>query len=126
VTSWVFFRSYLRAVHTTLSLLLIPIVDRIVQWRGGYAFEEMAPGRFAQGIEIPTFYIQAKEDPWTELSDIQGFYEGTPEAEELWIIEAKRGRFEAYNYVDEHAERILACVEKHFSHQTTQVQEARR
>jgi len=114
VTSGVFFRCYLKAVYTPLSLFLIPIVDRIVQWRGGYSFEEMAPGRFAQDIEIPTMYVQAKEDRWTELSDIQSFYDATPGAEELWLIEGKMRRFEAYNYVGEHPERILAFVEKHF------------
>jgi alpha/beta superfamily hydrolase len=46
VTSSVFFRSYMKAVYTPLSLLLVPIVDKIVQLRGGYAFNEMAPGRF--------------------------------------------------------------------------------
>lgn len=115
VTSSVFFRCYLKAVYTPLSLFLIPIVERIVQWRGGYAFEEMAPGRFAKDIEIPTMYVQAQEDPWTELSDIRGFYQATPGAEALWLIQGKMRRFEAYNYVGEHPERILAFVEKHFS-----------
>lgn len=115
VTSGVFFRCYLRAVYTPLSLFLIPIVDRIVQWRGGYAFKEMAPGRFAKDIEIPTMYVQAQEDPWTELSDIRGFYEATPGAEELWLIQGKMRRFEAYNHVGAHPERVLAFVERHFS-----------
>ena len=115
VTSSVFFRCYLKAVYTPLSLFLIPIVDRMVQWQGGYAFKDMAPGRFAKDIEVPTMYVQAKEDPWTELSDIQSFYDATPGAQELWFIEDKMRRFEAYNYVGEHPERILAFVEKHFS-----------
>jgi pimeloyl-ACP methyl ester carboxylesterase len=115
VTSSVFFRSYMKAVYTPLSLLLVPIVDKIVQWRGGYAFEEMAPGRFTRDIELPTMYIQAKEDPWTDLNDIHSFYETTPGAEELWLIEGEMGRFDAYNYVGEHPERILAFVEENFS-----------
>jgi len=81
ITSSVFFRCYLRDVYTPLSLFLIPIVDRIVRWRGGYAFEDMLPGKFAKDIEVPTMYVQAREDPWTELEDIQGFYELTPGAE---------------------------------------------
>jgi pimeloyl-ACP methyl ester carboxylesterase len=114
VTSDVFFRCYLRNVYTPLSLFLIPIVAKIVEWRGGYALQDMAPGRFAPDIEVPTMYIQAKEDPWTELSDIQGFYEATPGAEELWLIEGKMRRFEAYNYIGEHPEKVLAFVQKHF------------
>jgi pimeloyl-ACP methyl ester carboxylesterase len=114
VTSSVFFRSYMKAVYTPLSLLLIPIVDKIVQLRGGYAFEEMAPGRFCKDIDIPTMYIQAKEDPWTDLDDIRSFYESTPGAEELWLIEGEMGRFDAYNYVGEHPDRVLDFVVRHF------------
>jgi hypothetical protein len=114
VTSSVFFRCYLGDVYTPLSLFLIPIVDRIVRWRGGYAFAEMAPGRFAPDIEIPTMYVQAREDRWTELSDIQGFYEATPGARELWLIEGQMRRFEAYNYVGQNPGRVLAFVEEHF------------
>jgi pimeloyl-ACP methyl ester carboxylesterase len=115
VTSSVFFRCYLKDVYTPLSLFLIPTVGKLVRWRGGFALEDMAPGRFAKDIEIPTMYVQAREDRWTELSDIQGFYDATPGAEELWFIEGKMRRFEAYNYVGEHPERILAFVGRHFS-----------
>jgi len=114
VTSSVFFRSYMKAVYTPLSLLLVPIVDKIVQLRGGYAFEEMAPGRFCKDIDIPTMYIQAKEDPWTDLDDIRSFYETTPGAEELWLIEGEMGRFDAYNFIGEHPERVLDFVDRHF------------
>ena len=43
----VFFRRYMRDVYTPLSLYLIPIVDRFVRWRGGFAFEEMTPLAYA-------------------------------------------------------------------------------
>ena len=114
VTAEVFFRRYLAAVYTPLSLFLIPIVNRIVQWRGGYPLREMTPGPFAADIEIPTLYVQAEQDPWTELSDIRGFYETTPAEKELWLIPGKMKRFEAYNYVGEHPERILAFIRAHF------------
>ncbi|MBN1304125.1 MAG: alpha/beta fold hydrolase [Anaerolineales bacterium] len=115
VTSIVFFKRYMASVYTPLSLFLIPIVNQILKWRGGYSLEEMAPGRFAKDIEIPTMYVQAREDPWTELSDIQGFYESTPGAEELWFIEGKMGRFDAYNFIGEQPEKVLAFVNRHFS-----------
>jgi pimeloyl-ACP methyl ester carboxylesterase len=114
ITASVFFRSYLKDVYTPLSLFLIPIVDRIVRWRGGYAFEDMLPGKFAKDIEMPTMYIQAKQDPWTELSDIQNFYDRTPGSQELWLIEGEMRRFEAYNYIGENPERVLAFIKKHF------------
>ena len=114
VTAAVFFKCYLKDVYTSLSLFLLPIVDRIVRWRGGYAMHDMTPGPFVQDIEIPTMYVQAQADPWTELSDIQSFYDATPGARELWFIPGKMGRFEAYNYVGKHPERLLTFVKKHF------------
>jgi hypothetical protein len=89
-------------------------VERIVRRRGGYSFTERAPGRFAKDIGIPTLYIQAKEDRWTELRDIQAFYDATPGVKELWLIEGKMKRFDAYNYFREHPERVLAFAERHF------------
>lgn len=115
VTSNVFFRAYMKNIYTPLSTFLIPIVRKIVQWRGGYSLEDMSPGQFTKDIDIPTMYIQAKEDPWTELSDIQGFFDSTPGAEELWFIDGKMKRFDAYNYVGKHPKKLLSFVEKHFS-----------
>jgi alpha-beta hydrolase superfamily lysophospholipase len=114
ISADIFFRCYMRAVYTPLSLYLIPIVDRLVQWRGGFAFEEMSPLPFARDIEIPTLYIQAKDDPWTELRDIESFYEATAGPKELWLIEGITRRFEAYNYVGQHPDRILEFVGQHF------------
>lgn len=113
----VFFRCYMRNVYTPLSLYLIPIVDRFVQWRGGFAFKEMTPLRFASDVQIPTLYIQAREDPWTELSDIEGFYDATAGPKDLWWIEGKMGRFDAYNHVCKHPERIIEFARKCFSDQ---------
>jgi hypothetical protein len=104
----------MKNLYTPLSLYLIPIVDRIVQWRGGFPFREVTPLRFAGDIKTPTFYIQAKEDPWTYPADVQSFYDATPEPKELWWIEGKMGRFDTYNLVCKNPERILAFVRQHF------------
>jgi len=56
-----------------MPIYLIPIVDRIVRWRGGYGSR-------------------------------------------TWLIEGKMRRFEAYNYVGEHPEKILTFIEKYFTH----------
>jgi len=114
VSALVFFRSYLSNVYGRLSLYLIPLVDRLVQWRGGFGLEEMSPLRYARHIRVPTLYVQAWEDPWTELSDIESFHEATPGPNELWFIQGKMGRFDAYNYVGDHPERILAFARDHF------------
>ena len=74
----------------------------------------MSPRRFASDIEVPTLYIQAREDPWTELRDIEGFYEETAGPKELWLIDGIKKRFVTYNYVGENPERILESARRHF------------
>jgi hypothetical protein len=114
VSAEVFIRSYLRSVYTPLSLYLLPIIDRMAGWRGGYALKEMSPLKYAQDVQIPTLVIQAREDPWTELSDTQGFYQALSGAKELWLIDGIKRRFETYNYVGENPERIVEFIQQHF------------
>jgi len=109
----VFIRSYVKSAYTHLGLVLIPLVDKMCQWRGGYSFAEMSPLKYCKDITAPTLYIQARTDPWTELSDIQGFYEATPEPKEFWMVEGDMGRFDTYNYVGEHPEKMIDFVKKY-------------
>jgi pimeloyl-ACP methyl ester carboxylesterase len=111
----VFLRRYMSNVYTPLSLYLIPIVDRFVQWRGGFAFKEMTPLRFAGDVRVPALYVQAREDPWFEVSDVEGFYDATAGPKDIWWVEGKMGRFDAYNYVCKNPERIIAFAREHFS-----------
>ncbi len=115
VSAEVFIRSYLRSVYTPLSLYLLPIIDRIVRWRGGFALKEMSPLKYAHDVQIPTLTIQARQDPWTELSDTQAFYQALSGPKELWLIDGITRRFEAYNYVAEHPERLVEFIQQHFS-----------
>jgi pimeloyl-ACP methyl ester carboxylesterase len=114
VSSKVFFRSYMRKTFTPLSLFIIPIVEKLVLWRGGYSFEAMSPLAHAKDIEIPVFYIQAKGDPWTELDDIQSFYDASAGPKELWLVEGIKKRFEMYNYIGEHPQRVIDFVNQNF------------
>ncbi|MBN2387084.1 MAG: hypothetical protein JXB85_08690 [Anaerolineales bacterium] len=115
VSAAVFIRAYLRAVYTPLSLYLAPLIDRITRWRGGFSLQEMSPRLFIKDVHVPTFYIQAKEDRWTELGEIQAFYAASPGPKELWLIEGIKKRFVAYNYVGEHPERILEFARRYFN-----------
>jgi pimeloyl-ACP methyl ester carboxylesterase len=114
----VFLRRYMSNVYTPLSLYLMPIVDRFVQWRGGFAFREMTPLPYAKDVKVPTLVIQAREDPWFEVSDVEGVYNAVAGPKDLWWIEGKMRRFEAYNDVCEHPERIIAFASKYLGHET--------
>lgn len=115
VSAEVFIRAYLRNVYTSLSLYLLPIIDRIVRWRGGYALKEMSPLEYAQDVEVPTLVIQAREDPWTELTDTQAYYQALAGPKELWWIDGIQRRFATYNFVGENPERIVQFIQRYFS-----------
>jgi pimeloyl-ACP methyl ester carboxylesterase len=111
----VFFHRYMSNVYTPLSLYLIPIVDRFVQWRGGFAFREMTPLAYAKDVKVPTLVIQARKDPWFEVGDVEGIYDALAGPKEMWWIEGKMRRFEAYNHVCKNPEWIVAFAQKWFS-----------
>ena len=113
VSALVFVRSFMRDVFTAASLLLIPVVDKMCQLRGGYALKAMSPLQYCRDVEVPVLYVQAKTDPLTELSDIKAFYTETAGTKELWMIEEKMGRFDAYNYVGDNPEKIINFLKQH-------------
>ena len=113
VSMSVFLRCYVKNLYTSLGLILIPMVERFCKWQGGYAFSEMTPRPYCRDLRIPVLYIQARSDPWTELDDIRGFYDDTPEPRELWLLQEEMSRFDAYNYVGHHSERIIDFIERY-------------
>jgi len=110
----IFVRSYLKANYTPLGLALMPLMERICRWRGGYPLKEMSPREFVKDIAVPTLYVQGKADRWTELTDIQSFYDRTPEPKALLWLEEKMSRPESYNYFGKHPEKMLEFVRSHF------------
>jgi predicted alpha/beta hydrolase len=113
VSASVFVRSFMRDVFTSASLILVPVVDKMCQWRGGYALKAMSPLKYCRDVETPVLYVQAKTDPWTELSDIEAFYAETAGPKELWMIEEQMGRFDTYNYVGNNPEKIIHFLKQH-------------
>ncbi len=115
VSANVFVREYLRAVYTPLSVPLAGIVDWFLQRRGGHALAAMTPLPYLKDVKAPIFYIQAPADRWTTVADTQSFFDGTPGEKEIWWIEGITRRFDTYNYMGEHPERIIAFANRHFS-----------
>jgi uncharacterized protein len=110
----VFIRTYLkRLVMLPGSKLLMLIIKKWVLWRGSIPLEEMSPKKYVKDLKVPTKYIQARNDPWTELSDIQGFYNNTPDnPREFFWIENTKHRFESYSYFQEKPEIMLEWLKK--------------
>ena len=72
----------------------------------------MSPKEYVKDLKVPTLYIQARNDPWTELSGIQGFYGDTPEPKEFFWIKDTKHRFETYSYFQDKPEKMLEWLGK--------------
>jgi pimeloyl-ACP methyl ester carboxylesterase len=109
----VFARSYLKKRFTTFGgRLFFPSVKRFVNWQSRYRLENMSPASFVKDIEVPTLYVQTRNDPWTELSDIMGFYENTKAPKDFFWIEGLTHRFQGYQYFGDNPEKMLWWLKK--------------
>jgi alpha-beta hydrolase superfamily lysophospholipase len=109
----VFIRTYMKLMLTPpLALLLMPLVKMFVVLRGAHPLGKMSPKEYAKDIKVPTLYVQAIHDPWTELTDILSFYEATPPPKEFFWIENTKHRFESYSYFQDKPEMMLAWINK--------------
>jgi len=88
------------------------INKKVLQYTG-YTLEEMSPADYAGDISVPILYVQVKNDPWTRPSDIQNFFDQTPEPRQLLWIEGKE-RFDGYNYFGDHPEKLLQFLDSNF------------
>jgi hypothetical protein len=110
----VFVRTYAKKLLTPIGVkLILPMVKKFIVWRGAHPLEKMSPGEYVKDLRVPTMYVQARNDPWTELSDIQSFYEKTPDnpKEFLWIEDTAH-RFESYNYFGSKPEKMLEWIKR--------------
>ncbi|MDD5311482.1 MAG: alpha/beta hydrolase [Dehalococcoidia bacterium] len=110
----VFIRTYAKKLFTPVGAkLMLPMIKKFVVRRGGYPLETMSPGAYVKDLKVPTRYVQARNDPWTELSDIEGFYARTPDnPKEFFWIEDTTHRFESYTYFQDKPEVMLEWVKK--------------
>jgi uncharacterized protein len=110
----VFIRTYMGKLFTRFGTrLLLPVVKKWVVWRGTYPLEKMSPGEYTKDIRVPTLYVQARNDPWTELSDIEGFFKNTPDnPKEFFWIEGTTHRFESYSYFEKNPAKMLEWIKK--------------
>jgi fermentation-respiration switch protein FrsA (DUF1100 family) len=110
----VFVRTYASKLLTPIGIkLILPMVKKFIVWRGAHPLERMSPGEYVKDLRVPTMYVQARNDPWTELSDIQSFYEKTPDnpKEFLWIEDTTH-RFESYNYFGNKPKKMFEWLKR--------------
>jgi alpha/beta superfamily hydrolase len=110
----VFVRTYAKTLFTPIGAkLLLPMVKKFMVMRGSYPIGQMSPGAYVRDLKVPTKYVQATHDPWTELSDIKEFYENTPDnPKEIFWIEDTKHRFESYTYFQDRPQQMLDWVKR--------------
>jgi fermentation-respiration switch protein FrsA (DUF1100 family) len=110
----VFVRTYAGKLFTPVGAkLLLPMIKKFIIWRGAYPIGKISPREYVKDLKVPTMYVQARNDPWTELSDIQGFYKDTPDNPKVFFwIEDTTHRFESYSYFEDRPEKMLEWVRK--------------
>jgi pimeloyl-ACP methyl ester carboxylesterase len=113
----VFVRSYVQSTYTRLGLIVLPLTDWIRQRLGGYSLAEMTPGPYVQDLTLPTLYVQGRQDDWTDLGDIRGFYDKTTAPKGFKWIETSRCRPEAYQQLGLHPEPLVDFVNAHMGEQ---------
>jgi pimeloyl-ACP methyl ester carboxylesterase len=109
----VFVRTYAKRRFTNVGgKLLFPVIRQFVNWQSKYPLPDMSPRDYVKDLKVPTLYVQVKNDPWTELSDITGFYENTPSEKEFFWLEGLTHRFQGYQYFGDHPEKMRAWLKK--------------
>ena len=88
------------------------MVKRFVNWRSKYLLEKMSPYEYVKDLKVPILYVQARNDPWTELEDIQSFYNNSPEPKEFYWIENTKHRFESYSYFQNNPDKMLEWLQR--------------
>ena len=64
---------------------------------------------------MPVLYVQPRQDPWGGAQELQKLCEATAGPKSIWWIEDPLGRVEAYHYVSDHLENILAFAALHIN-----------
>ena len=91
------------------------LIDREQVKLGGFKNGDMNPQRFAPSVKIPVLMTQVKDDAWTDNpSDAQRTFDllGSEDKELFWI-EGTQRRFDGYNYLGNHPEKMIDFFDKH-------------
>lgn len=109
----VFVRTYAKKILTPFGARIIfPTAKRFVNWRSEHPLEKMSPRDYTKDLKVPVLYVQARNDPWTDLNDILSFYNNTPESKEFYWIGNTKHRFESYSYFQDNPGKMLYWLNK--------------
>ena len=108
-----FIRAYVKRRFTAAGgKLFFPLIKFFVNQQSPYRLQDMSPRDYVKDLKVPTLYVQVRNDPWTELSDIEGFYDATPTEKEFLWLEGYTHRFEGYQHFGNEPPRMLDWLKR--------------
>jgi pimeloyl-ACP methyl ester carboxylesterase len=108
-------RGYLNQIFPPLAVVLVPLVNRICTWRGGYPLDAAFLLKYARHVNVPVLYVQSRQDPWEGSEELQQLVEATSGSKQTWWIEESPTRFETHDLLGAQLESILAFAAQHIS-----------
>lgn len=76
-----------------------------------YGFHTKGQGLFkVSRVEVE---LLKTDDPWTDPSDVQSFYDRTPAPKEIFWIKGDLERFDGYNYLGDRPESMIEFLNKY-------------
>ncbi len=94
----------------------IPSIEKDIIEATGFSFDDLSPVNYIDGLLVPTLFVQAKEDKWTDYQFVEKLYDMAPvDEKEILLFEGEMHRFDTYNYFGHSPEKLLGFLEKHKS-----------
>ena len=90
-------------------------VDQAIQSNRGFGLDDMSPAAYVKDLDIPTMFVQLKNDTFTDPSDVQSFYDNTHSEKELLWLDGNHHRLSAFNYFADNPSQMLGFIKKNFS-----------
>lgn len=91
---------------------MIPSIEKDIIKATGFSFNDLSPERYIDGLLVPTLFVQAKEDKWTDYKFVEKLYSLAPvEEKEILLFEGDMHRFDTYNYFGHSPEKLLSFLE---------------
>lgn len=81
----------------------------------GVDLDNQNPLRFVEHITVPTLFMQNINDPWTEIAHTKEIYNAIPGVKEAFWYEGENHRFDAYNWFNDHPEKLIAFFDTHLA-----------
>ncbi len=80
----------------------------------GAPLEGQNPLLYAGQVSVPTLFVQNINDPWSDMEHSNEIYNSIPtEKEAIWLDEEERHRFLAYNWFNDHPDKMVEWFDKY-------------